>query len=289
MTLAARADDAALAALGGPRLVAIVREQGCRFEENDDLAAFEAVSLAAASPETPDACALALAILLADALQEGLAQGTLDGYADASLDAIRTAPRPLRAALVRGFETARTLGGLGLLPPELPFEPEERITTGRDVILGALCDLARSMDSPTRDFVSRADYGCDDEEHRNALTEVLLRDDCRFTKDEYLYPSEVVELISHVPTQPGFAECTALLLVNAIPTDDEMGWLDYRWDNNAEAYNGLPPRAAAPILAGFRHHYETSGDFLWYHTRQYDPVLLPERMIPLVDFPPAST
>ena len=286
--LAKRADDALLVAIGGERLPKIVREQGARFEKDEDLEALEAVSLKAAKPEHPETCTLALAIFLADALQDGLSHGTLEGYAETALQAIHGAPRLTRAALVRAFATTRDLGGMGVLPPELPFAPDENLTCDRDTLIAPLCDLARNMDSPTRDFVSEADYGSDAEKHREALSRVLLRETCLLEKDEYWHPSEVVELIAHVPGQPGFLECTALLMANSVQDNDNQGYFDYRFESIGAAYFDQPGRAA-PVIAGLRYLYESDSHFLSYYTRQYDPVLHPERMIPLVDFPAASS
>ncbi len=161
--VAKRTDDALLVAIGGERLPRIVREQGARFEKDEDLDAFEAVSLRAASPEHPETCTLELAILLADALQDGLSHGTLDGYAE-----------------------------------------------------------------------------------------------------------------------------TALLMANSVQDNDNQGYFDHRFESIGASYFEQPARAA-PVIAGLRYLYESDSHFLTYHTRQYDPVLAPERMIPLVDFPAASS
>ena len=91
-----------------------------------------------------------------------------------------------------------------------------------------------------------------------------------------------------MPDQPGFLECTAILMANAIQDNDRTGWFDYRLESIGATYFELPARAA-PIIAGLRYLYETDEHFLSYYTSQYDPVLAPERMIPLVDFPASAS
>lgn len=142
------------------------------------------------------------------------------------------------------------------------------------------------MDEPTRISVSAADYGENISQHLIALNEVLSSKTCLFPKDEFWYPSEVVELVSHVRSTPGFIPCTALLLANALQGRDNVGWFDYRWGNLAADYNNLPQSSRAPILAGLRFLYESGEDFEPYPAaKRNDPVATPEGMIGFVEMP----
>ena len=136
------------------------------------------------------------------------------------------------------------------------------------------------MDQQTRKSVANADFGYRAEEHLNALNAVLSSETCQFPKGETWIPSEVVELVAHVRETPGFVVCTALLLANAIPSNDQMGWFKFRWERLAADYNVLPEEVRVPILAGFRFLYEADKEFLWYSERKdWHPVRSPELMI----------
>jgi len=113
-----------------------------------------------------------------------------------------------------------------------------------------------------------------------ALRDVLSKEDCKFPTNELWYPSEVVELVANVRSTSGFVPCTALLLANAIPTNDDMHWFDFRWHNLAADYNALPKSARAPSLAGPRYLYEKGAEFMPYKVKKFcDPVLSPDGMI----------
>jgi hypothetical protein len=77
------------------------------------------------------------------------------------------------------------------------------------------------------------------------------------TVAQYWYPSEVLELSTHFPTSPGFVECTAILLLNAMEKRDPLGWFNSRWPACSPHYLALPEPLRWPILAGLRFLYET--------------------------------
>lgn len=126
--------------------------------------------------------------------------------------------------------------------------------------------------------VARADYGMDVEIHKAGLQEMLAGTDMAYPKHDDNWPlvAEVVELVSHVPGQFGHAPCLAIVLLDAIRSDDHCDNAAFRWEQQAEYILQMPERMRAPLVAGFRYLYESDpdwGDFLFEKAGQ--PVLLP--------------
>lgn len=129
--------------------------------------------------------------------------------------------------------------------------------------------------------ISRADYGCGCATHLPALRQVIWDQRCVFAENQGWYPSEVVELVSHVPKEPGFAVATAILLNHCIHKGDLHASTDFRWENNAAAYLAMPHGLREPILAGFRAIYEADDGWSPYYSALFDSaenraVLLPQ-------------
>lgn len=274
--------------LGPPGAVADLLDQRAgRFETDNDLELYIRVAERAADPSSPSFLA-ATALLLADRLQNGLGADALDAHPERYADRFRAAPPAGRAAIVHGFieDAESNRYATAYSDPSksayLSFAPEDRLTRSADALLPALKRIAHDLLGPDLSSVAAADYGDRAEQHREALVAVLREQDCLFTDEQSWFPSEVVELVAHVRSTPGFVGCTALLLVNAIATGDPQDWFSFRWENLAEDYHALPKSVGAPILAGIRYLYESDAHFLGYYTRTYDPILTPERLIPVV-------
>lgn len=277
-------DDASLVQTGGNRLVDVVRGSSCRLKHDSDAACYE--MLESTALDCAENAALAIAVLVANELQQGLWAGGTKELAEMAAARIRTAHPTLRAAILRGTDTLEDHAYR--YEPATYILPEfTRLTHRAEEILPELCQLARSMDPKTRTNVAKADYGDGSGEHLAALNAVLATEDCMFPKDEVWFPSEVVELVAHVRSTPGFVQCTALLLANAIPTNDKMGWFPFRWERLGSEYNALPDSTRSVILAGIRCLYEAEpSKFLPYTERNnWDPVQRPERLISFADMP----
>ncbi|MDX8354152.1 hypothetical protein SLH47_17440 [Cognatiyoonia sp. IB215182] len=220
---------------------------------------------------------------MANDLQKGLWNSDSRDFAEMAANQIRASTQLLRSAILRGLDSVDDYSFSHERAER--FLPEEsRLTRTADEILPKLCDVARMMDEPTRKSVAAADYGSDIDKHLKALNDVLSSETCLFPKNEFWYPSEVVELVSHVRSTRGFVTCTALLLANALKGRDNIGWFEFRWERLAVDYNALPDGVRGPILAGIRYLYEADENFLWYSERKdWDPALTPERMILPVD------
>jgi hypothetical protein len=222
---------------------------------------------------------LALVVLLADALQNPRTPDFLIEVWAEAVDHLSNWPATLRAAAANGLRQAKTHDRINLFT--LP-EDKDYLTRPADLIADHLLRIARSMRRDELYEVARADYGSDLEKHFAALLEVIGKRDGIFLESDAWFPSEVIELTSHTPGAPGHEGCTAILLLNALKTNDSAGWFDFRWQNQGAAYCALRPSVRDPILAGIRHLYETDPEFLAFHT--IDPSRLGEgATIPVVD------
>ena len=167
---------------------------------------------------------------------------------------IRAAPAPVRAALTNGFDRLRDLQ---LLPEDCKPMAADLITLPRASIEPALKTLARAMTLREIDHVSRADYGYRADRHREALLELLASPEIAYPPGEYWFPAEVVELVAHVPTSPGYIPCMAILLLDAVRDGDRMGNAEFRIQNQWALLENLPQRARDAFFAAFRYLYET--------------------------------
>lgn len=273
-------DDVRLTQIGGGELLRIVREKSCRFEEETEAKCYE--QLAVTALDSSEGADIAVAMIAANDLQRGLWGGDTRDFAEVAVEKILAASRPLRTAIFRGLDALEDLS-YSYEPTEY-FQPKKsRLTRTAEQILPKLCEVAKAMDEPTRKSVAAADYGCDIDRHLEALNDVLSSETCLFPQDEVWYPSEVVELVSHVRATSGFVPCTALLLANALQGRVNVGWFEFRWSNLAADYNDLPKSVRAPILAGLRFLYESGEDFLTYTGAKHcDPVASPEGLIDFV-------
>ncbi len=207
--------------------------------------------------DDPEMATFSIAILLADVWNTSVGFGSPDqDWSDLS-PFIMNIPPARRAVLLRAYFE---LYQMGICKADSFPNPNQYPTENADEIMSPLCCLARKMTEDELNFVSQADYGCDVRKHLTALYEVLDQPDCRFPKDECLYPNEVVELISHDPSSMGFVGCTALLIINDIHSSGHHDYMSFRWMNNSKDYCGLSDSQREPILRGIRHLYETDKD-----------------------------
>lgn len=265
---------------GGCDLPRIVKNSHCRLEDETDAKCYEA--LISTALEASSGAEVALAALVSNELQRGLWSGDAKELAEMASESIKNAPTRLRTAILRGLDAVHDYADYNNEAPSYLLPNQNRLTKPKDQILLELYQIARGMDKYTRESVAHADYGYRADEHLQALNAVLLSENCQFPKGETWVPSEVVELVAHVRETTGFVACTALLLANALPSNDRMGWFEFRWERLAADYNALPPTVRLPILAGFRYLYEVNKEFLWCSERNdWHPVLAPDLMISL--------
>lgn len=189
-------------------------------------------------------------------------------------------PAPLRAALMNAFDLLRRQG---LAPDLCRPAPLDCVTHRRADLEMALIALARQMTPAEQDHIARADYGCDVARHHAALTALLADPGLAYPPGEAWYPAEVVELISHVPGAPGHVPCLAIVLLDALRTDDAHGNADYRLGSQFDHLFALPLPVRAVLIAAFRHLYET--DPTWNPSVPETAQPLDQTTLPWVDLP----
>lgn len=168
--------------------------------------------------------------------------------------AIASAPRPVRAALANGFQAARRLGIAhdDVLPREADCTTEDRET-----VIDRLLPGPRSLGPEARRRLASSDRHSRPEEHLPRLEALLARSDCHIADGDAYYPAEAVELCAYDPKHPEFPAATALVLIWSLQDEGYEGFLDFRWAPFHRFYRDLQPPWRRPILAGFRHAYET--------------------------------
>lgn len=195
-----------------------------------------------------------LAAVLHLIIETGEPDPVLADLWDLHRKALASAPSPIRAALMNGAQRLSYLGLADLVdPPTL----SDLLTTPLRPLAPPLIAIARRMTPEERDQVARADYGCDVARQRAAL-EVLLNDPAvDYPPGEFWYPAEVVELVSHVPGTPGHVPCLAIVLLNALRTEDGQGHAEFCLARQWAAIAGLDPAVRNAFFAAFRHLYES--------------------------------
>lgn len=257
----------------------LVTAERCVFDSDATFALLPALEALAAdhAGATDAAFALSNAILMANALQGGDRQERAAALWSESAARLRRLPHRLRAPLAHA--ACCTSDRYRFSESAAP-STEDRISVDLAATGARLVEIARAASEEELQHIARADYCCGYDRHLPALRQVIFDQACVFSEAQGWYPSEVVELVSHVPSEQGFAVATAILLNHCIHKGDLQGSTDFRWENNAAAYLALPRDLREPILAGFRAIYETDDGWSPYYSAQFDSrdnraVLLP--------------
>jgi hypothetical protein len=249
-------------------LVTLVHRDACRFSAGRTAPLHETLLLAASLPDDDfDAFVTATAILLADRLQEGPGPDDLAWHWDAFADHYALADPPQRAALLQGFHA---MVETGQLPPDLVDVPAVS-GVDRDLVLSDLREIAQAATEEELETIAAADHGHGKAAHLAALRSVISEQGCVLLPGQDRVPSEVVELASHVPERPGHLVATAVLLATALTRGDDMGWFDYRWEQQARTYLALPAGPRWAVLSAIRYLYESDPGFTPYPQALFDP------------------
>jgi hypothetical protein len=145
---------------------------------------------------------------------------------------------------------------LGLIA-QRPPTPTDCLTRGAEAISEPLLRIARAMRPD--ELLEVAGHGSDAETDLNALKSAIRTRGGIFGTDDA--PVAGVELVANLPGTPGFEGCTALLLLNALQTGDQPGWVCAHWARHGADYLALRPSARDPVLAAVRWFYESEPDF----------------------------
>lgn len=200
----------------------------------------------------------ATCILLLDRLENSERGGDFEWEWDAFATRYRSADAPTRAAIMNGLDQGRKhcLISDGVRP-----SVSDCTTKPVGEVIRPLLQLAKSLTKEEREWIAQADYGEDARRHLRALNELLETNDSVYPSGENWFPAEVVELVSHGNKNPGFAGCTAIVLINAIADNDSQANADFRWKSHRHSYSSLALPQLRAIHDGFRHIYEVVRDW----------------------------
>ena len=215
--------------------------------------------MAAVSPELQrDVFLTGTAALLIHALQNIEFPQDLSWLWEDFNSIYRTAPPPVRAALMNGFERLRHHC---LLPVDCKPAQEDLLTRSQSEVEDLLIPIARRMTPAEIESIAAADYGMDIARHKRALKELLDSPSLAYPKGEVWYPAEVIELTSHVQGAAGWLPCTAIVLLDAVRDLDGMSNAEWRFEQQWYDYARLPDEPRSAIHAALRYLYE--GDEFW--------------------------
>ena len=239
----------------------VIFDQDCKMMPADAEKLHGELMMVASMPDQDRGSFMtATIILLSDRLQDGAGEDDLFWNWDAFQDRYREAPAPIRAALMNGFRCAH---GMQLVRLDQPPAGTDLRTYDEEDLIRLLRLIARSMTDDIRDLVC----GLAPEEtrpvHRAAL-ENCLRSSCVLSEFGGWFPAEVVEQASLDPMHPAYAPCTALMLLDAIASDDATGKMAFRYEELAEEYFELEPELRVPLVAGLRHLHEMEREWKPY-------------------------
>ena len=216
--------------------------------------------MAAVSPELQrDVFLTGTAALLIHALQNIEFPQDLSWLWEDFNSIYRTAPPPVRAALMNGFERLRHHC---LLPVDCKPAQEDLLTRSQSEVEDLLIPIARSMTPAEVESIAAADYyGEDIARHKTALEELLNSSSLAYPKGEVWYPAEVIELTSHVQGAAGWLPCTAIVLLDAVRDLDGVSNAEFRFEQQWRDYSRLPAQTRSALHAAFRYLYES--DEFW--------------------------
>ncbi|MCG3267820.1 hypothetical protein [Yoonia sp. I 8.24] len=196
----------------------------------------------------------------------------LGEYWSENLSLYRASAAQIRAAIAHGFAYLNAYGVI-----ELPAAPDtdDLRSVSRQSVESALTNIASQLLGPAIETISKADYGDCAAQHKRALEDLLSRNFEDVLLTDRWYPMEVIELTSHVPTSLGGIPCTAIVLLDAIRTNDNYGSASFRLERHAEFFCGLAEPQYSAFWAAFRFLYEN--DPFWADSmpsRKFDPAAL---------------
>lgn len=253
----------------------VIFDQECKMTPEDVAGLHAELMMVASMPDQDHpAFMTATAVLLADRLQRGAGEDDLFWNWDAFQDRFREAPSPVRAALMNGFRCAHTLR---LVKLDQPPKGRDLRTYDEVDLVRLLKIIARSMTDDLRDIVCDLAPEETRSVHRKAL-ENCLKGSCTLSEFGGWFPAEVVEQASLDCEHPAYAACTALMLLNAIETNDANGKMALRYEELAEEYFQLAPEIRVPMVAGLRHLHEMDTEWEpyanWTPERRFEKAIV---------------
>ena len=279
--IAAGVSPSALSTLRSPVVVdQLFDVDGCRLGSGETPALHKALLLTATLPgEDFEAFLTATAILLADRLQNGAGDDDLYWHWDAFQESYADAPDTVRAAIAQGYLASEADGRVVLGEHRYDMNP---VTRRPEVLLPALYTLAAVASDEDLYALASADPRTEQLTVFTALKQVIDLQDGILTSDQFEIPGRALR---HASDQTGFAglvPATALLLMNAFQDHDLVPVLERTWTLHHSAIQSLPKRMARPLLAGFRHLYETHADWSPFAGQLYPIAHSSDILLPVI-------
>lgn len=252
----------------------VIFEQKCILSYADAEALHADLLLIAALPDKGfDGFMAATALLLADRLQDGAGTDDLRWNFQAFRDRYSNGSPPVRAAVMNGYRWAHIVRRVNL--EDVP-EGRNLHTYDGEALTRILKAVARSMSAEVRDQVCLSAPIDTRAVHRVAL-ENCLNGSCVFSEYGGWFPGEVIEIVSLNPAHAAYAQCNAMVLLDAIVTRDAKGRMSFRWEEQAPRYLRITSDLRKAILAGARHLHEMAIE--WKPYSGWSPDMLMEKAV----------
>ena len=161
-----------------------------------------------------------------------------------------------RSAIAHGFKLVGQFCDMSEPPTR-----DELISVDAVMLMTALLDIVNSITDEEKEIISNADRHADAAKHRAALDEVLENPMGWRTGDRMYYPSEAIELTSHIANDPRARAAIALLLIDLVENGDGSHEFMMRWARDGETYLSMPSHLAATFTAAARYLYESDEDW----------------------------
>lgn len=249
-----------------PALRRVVFEHDCLLPDDVGKSLHGDLMMTASLPDKNHAAFItATVILVADRLQDGTGQDDLFWNWSAFQERYREAAAPVRAALMNGFRCAHDMQ---LARLENPPKGRDLRTYDEDDLVRLLKLIARNMSANLRNAV--CDLAPEETKtvHQKALTN-CLKHSCILSEFGGWFPKEVVELASLDTEHPAHPACTALMLIDAISTEDATGRMADLYETMAEDYYLMREEIRVPVVAALRHLHEL--DSAWEPYADWSP------------------
>lgn len=192
--------------------------------------------------------AFGLALVLSDALSVRLLDDPLP-HGSAAV------PAGLNPALARALRQG--LRQAQFTAAEDAPAAADMVSLSADAVCGALRAIIAAATEDDLLSLAAGDAHADPQDHLGPLRQVVRHQAGVIAPGQAYFPAEAFELVSHDPGHPQWRLAIALVLLNAVVTQDALGHAEYRWQCQGDHLRTQPRGQVGALLAAFRHLYES--------------------------------
>lgn len=157
-------------------------------------------------------------------------------------------------------------------------DPPDSALQERDRLVEHLTELIKSVTDEELQYIAEANLNSTPFQTRKqeaGLRTIIFKRHGRMTEKHVFFPGEVLSIIAEDGEEHldrSFEIATAILMINALLSDDEDGAMSLCWAENAAVYRSVDKEFVAPFLFGFRwlSEYATEWDYL------HEPDIVPQ-------------